>query len=485
MLYRGGLEIGPEGFRLDGVSFFALLSFPATPSQQAANPFDSTPQHPTNNAAQGSPFQMPGDADLCLSLESMRGRKYLQVRRVIELKDDELMESEEGSGVVQMSVAPDAVLLQAYFTALLCRSAELTPAGRTKNAVVIGLGDEGMESNSSSILVFGQRSAGDPAILKLLVGRLKPPPAPPSEKKVRPGEPLPRAPLFFPSKAPRKPPPPFPRRSGSVTFSRATSVSSIYAPPPIATLPPPAPVSGRTPGRRGEKRPKPPDSALEDENRKRKQGRIVPVALPRQTSVQPESQTQGEPPDRQSSLVRVKIEEEDIFGKRPSVPLIKPADETKAQEPPSTGRAKRRVPQQVLDNKAAIRKQTLVLLESRGVMRENEQFKDVFGMTTKGVYFAFRNTLAEGVLGKGEIQDIVGRHLDMYIQPPDAAQPDLGQPQEDVEVKDEIAEHVKSEAISEKEPDVKDDSTEEAVKEEPGSEGTEVKVEQDDAESMA
>ena len=94
-----------SGLTFTGVSFFALLSFPATPSQQVTNPFDSsTPQHPTNNAAQGSPFHIPGDADLCLSLESMRGRKYLQVRRVVELKDDEIMESEEGSGVVQMSV---------------------------------------------------------------------------------------------------------------------------------------------------------------------------------------------------------------------------------------------------------------------------------------------------------------------------------------------------------------------------------------------
>ena len=31
----------------------------------------------------------------------------------------------------------------------------------------------------------------------------------------------------------------------------------------------------------------------------------------------------------------------------------------------------------------------MVLLEERGVARSHEDFKDVFGMTTKGAYFAF------------------------------------------------------------------------------------------------
>lgn len=55
----------------------------------------------------------------------------------------------------------------------------------------------------------------------------------------------------------------------------------------------------------------------------------------------------------------------------------------------STLRPKRpRVPQRVLDNKATIRKQTLLLLEARGYSREHDMFKDVFGMATKGTYFA-------------------------------------------------------------------------------------------------
>lgn len=66
-----------------------------------------------------------------------------------------------------------------------------------------------------------------------------------------------------------------------------------------------------------------------------------------------------------------------------------------------------RVPQQVLDNKAVsgvlvehhsldqtIRKQTHLLLDARGCPREHEMFKDVFGMTTKGTYFALVSQLA-------------------------------------------------------------------------------------------
>ena len=37
----------------------------------------------------------------------------------------------------------------------------------------------------------------------------------------------------------------------------------------------------------------------------------------------------------------------------------------------------------------AIRKQTLLMLEDRGFGRDHEMFKDIFGMATKGTYFAF------------------------------------------------------------------------------------------------
>ena len=37
----------------------------------------------------------------------------------------------------------------------------------------------------------------------------------------------------------------------------------------------------------------------------------------------------------------------------------------------------------------SIRKQTLLLLETRGFPRDHDQFKDVFSMTTRGTYFAF------------------------------------------------------------------------------------------------
>ncbi|GFZ43255.1 hypothetical protein JCM24511_00974 [Saitozyma sp. JCM 24511] len=471
LLWRGGLEIGRDGWRLDGITFFALLTIPSTPSGPIPNPFDNTPNaHLPNSVSasvSGSPFALPSaDTDLCLSLESMRGRKYLQVRGVVPLPEDEVLEGSEDGGV-RMSIAPSSPLLAAYFTGLLCTSPTLSSDGRTTCAILIGLGDEGVDSPNSTILIYGQLQSSSttngetqsPGTLRLLVGRRKPAPAPPSAKKIRPGEPLPRAPLFFPAKAPRKPPPPFPRRtalSRSRSFSRAPSVSSIYhpPPPPIAPqvleeqkkLPPPAPVSGRTPGRRGEKRRRE-DDAKADE-RRRKLGKIVPPqpALPRQSSADanviasasaqtlPNDGADDDGADVTPGVRKVEErgsnnEDEDIFGKRPAPAALRVAFDTSRQgsadpgkasgaEPPSTGRAKRvRVPQQVLDNKAAIRKQTLVLLESRGVGRDHDLFKDVFGMTTKGTYFAFRDRLVETSLGKGDIQDIVARHLDMYLPP--------------------------------------------------------------------
>ena len=120
LLWRGGLEIGPEGWRLDGelvyvehganamsgVTFFALLSFPPpTPSQQIGNPFDA-PIQPLPHGPTSSPFTsvLAGDTDLCLSLESMRGRKYLQIRRTVHLSPDEVLDGGDEAGGVQMSV---------------------------------------------------------------------------------------------------------------------------------------------------------------------------------------------------------------------------------------------------------------------------------------------------------------------------------------------------------------------------------------------
>ena len=42
------------------------------------------------------------------------------------------------------SISPDAPLLAAYFTSLLCRNPVLSSQGRTLSAVLIGLGDEGV-----------------------------------------------------------------------------------------------------------------------------------------------------------------------------------------------------------------------------------------------------------------------------------------------------------------------------------------------------
>jgi hypothetical protein len=82
--------------------FYAMLAFPLTPShsQPNLNPFDfiSPPRMTPLNAT--LPFALPSaDTDLCLSLESMRGRKYLQVRGLTDLPGDEVLEGADESGV--------------------------------------------------------------------------------------------------------------------------------------------------------------------------------------------------------------------------------------------------------------------------------------------------------------------------------------------------------------------------------------------------
>ncbi|KAK4684221.1 hypothetical protein P7C73_g5971, partial [Tremellales sp. Uapishka_1] len=370
LLWRGGLEIGEDGWRLDGLTFFALLSFPSTPSVQHANPFDApvqpfpTPDSSIPVQATASPFPcLPSaDTDLCLSLESMKGRKYLSVRETIDLPEDEILEGNDDGGGVQMSVlrskagatplilprthrsiSEQSPLLASYFTSILCRNATLSKYGRTLSAVLIGLGDESLDSHNSTLIVYGQRQLGSAeGSLRICVGRRKPPPVPESVKKVRPGDPLPRAPLLF---ARQKKP-----------MFRSASVSSIYHPP---VKPPPVP-----------------------------------------------------PPEERAKGKR-KPDEEDIFGTR---------DHTAEAGP--TGRKRPKLPQRVPDNKDSIRKQTMVLLESRGCARDHASFRDVFGITTKGVYFAFRDQVEERTLEKGEIHRVINGHLDMYLRSPSIGEQD-------------------------------------------------------------
>jgi hypothetical protein len=120
LLWRGGLEVGESGWKLEGQSFatcknrldvtgimfYAMLAFPSTPSHTIANPFDFiSPPAPLagSTTITASPFSLPSaDTDLCLSLESMRGRKHLQVRGMTDLPEDEVLEGDTGDSGVQV-----------------------------------------------------------------------------------------------------------------------------------------------------------------------------------------------------------------------------------------------------------------------------------------------------------------------------------------------------------------------------------------------
>jgi hypothetical protein len=85
--------------------FYAMLAFPSTPSGSQGNvdPFDFVSPPRPNASIATSPFALPtADTDLCLSLESMRGRKYLQVRGLTDLPEHEVLEGDTAEGGVQM-----------------------------------------------------------------------------------------------------------------------------------------------------------------------------------------------------------------------------------------------------------------------------------------------------------------------------------------------------------------------------------------------
>ena len=108
----------------------------------------------------------------------------------------------------------------------------------------------------------------------------------------------------------------------------------------------PSAAAGKTPGRRGEKRPRIEERDKEDE-RRRKAGRIV---RPNPTSrTDPPNNDDSEDGGRDNQSVD---KEDDIFGKRGS--SIAPSDKNEDNGESSTAaKGKRKIPsQQVLDNKA-------------------------------------------------------------------------------------------------------------------------------------
>jgi len=119
------------------------------------------------------------------------------MRRVFKCKSSNLVNADG------RSINPQAPLLAGYFTSMLCRTGKLSAHGRTLSAIIIGLGDEG--DDQSPLLVYGQKQVFEDETspgsvkptLKLCVARRKIAPPPPSAKKVRPGDPLPRGKLFI------------------------------------------------------------------------------------------------------------------------------------------------------------------------------------------------------------------------------------------------------------------------------------------------
>ncbi|EJT45177.1 hypothetical protein A1Q1_06494 [Trichosporon asahii var. asahii CBS 2479] len=321
LLWRGGLEL------TTGITFLARV-----------NPGNGVSPFPNAGAASAAAFaaannspNLPSDADLSLSLESLRGRKFLQVRGLTLLEDEEL----DSGDSVQVSIT--SPLLAAYVESHFSRSPLV--GGRTVSGLVVGLGDAGV------------------------------------------------APRYFPANPPKKPPPPFPNRR---SLSRAASVASLGAAPPQSAPPSVSPVlpafpvpNGRSPGRRGEKRPRRPE---DDDRRRRKAGKIVP---------EPSSGVAEDP--------------EAIFGRAPSV------------APSQTG--DKPLSQRAADNKNVSLVSVLELTADDpqacdagdGVARLLALARRLQGGLRHGHARSVFRFEINGRLDKYRVSGIIHQHLDMYL----------------------------------------------------------------------
>ncbi|KAG8703673.1 hypothetical protein FRC08_002699 [Ceratobasidium sp. 394] len=66
-------------------------------------------------------------------------------------------------------------------------------------------------------------------------------------------------------------------------------------------------------------------------------------------------------------------------------------------------------------NKALIKRLAQSALETYGIDRDDDGFKEVFGYVTSGVGFAFRNKMKSEKIGRDELRKMVVRHVEMYV----------------------------------------------------------------------
>ncbi|QRV98037.1 hypothetical protein RhiJN_26056 [Ceratobasidium sp. AG-Ba] len=66
-------------------------------------------------------------------------------------------------------------------------------------------------------------------------------------------------------------------------------------------------------------------------------------------------------------------------------------------------------------NKALIKRLAQSALDTYGLDKDDEGFKEVYGYVTRGVGFAFRNKMKTEKIGKDELRKMVVRHVEMYV----------------------------------------------------------------------
>ncbi|KAJ9108338.1 hypothetical protein QFC20_003499 [Naganishia adeliensis] len=469
----GGAQAEKEMAMREEGSYFTSTATQALPTTTVPTP--SRPRRPLlrtqSSTIDNNPFTPGGsitahafetsDPDLCLSLESMKGRQTLRVRGVERLEDGEVLDAGEGGvhvyldpgmgGPSSLSGNAHSVLAQYIFNSI-CRR-KLSSSGRTRKVLVVTLGDDVIDaSTSATFLIYGQvkhdaqpAEAGRPK-LELLATRRKA-----ATKPEVPGDALYtedgfKVPTMLSSRTLR--------RSASAAIhaarmSRVRSQSTIYMPPPAAptvsrlglsrsssattideggppktTLAPP--VKKLTPGRRGEKRKRPLKQQMEeDEEKRRRAGKIVSdagvgavaapenwvrspsgslnrVAVKAGASIPVAGQSNGGIPEI------IAVDDEDIFG---NVNRIEDVGANQAVTKPRSATKS----ECETKNKASIKKRLLTSMEARNCGRSHPEFKDVFSVANKGVSFALRHTIAKDPLDKEVIEKIVKAHLDLYL----------------------------------------------------------------------
>ncbi|KAL7415710.1 hypothetical protein BDY24DRAFT_267690 [Mrakia frigida] len=456
--------------------------------ESASNPAHQSPSsssHPTEGGGAGnntpkassqffsttipspSPFPLTSETDLLLSLalESLKGRPSIRYRGLVRIGVAEVEKEAgekvegtvEGEGGVRLYTDPRCPLvlnfLRRQLLLLLSPSSSSNPSpldasGRTTHGILIGLGDESVESSNLIIYALSSPSSSSntlqPQPMTLHLGRYNPsPPTPLPGGKVppRPDDPAPRRPPFAVSGKSRS----FGRErekrksvgGGEKEKEKEKEKSKRTKPNPMEKTTGGMAVGSGSSSRRsgsGTRELEEPEKGRGEEEEERdvfgsRRSESKSASAGPSEGGKKRVSSVGELGGSVKEEVDVEVEElglgvgvgaggEEKVGNGKGKEKDGGSAAAAAAVVTASGGAgggRKKATSQETHNKAHIKTAAIQALLEREITKDDPEFKELWNWVVRGSGFALRNQISTKIITALEVQRVVGAHLELYL----------------------------------------------------------------------